>query len=192
MMRMVQQQLLLAFLTASMVLVAALPIYSQKNLNNPDKIMHRTVVHKSIISPEQEIAIGQQYAIQFESTVELVQEPAVQRYVTTVAEYVVRNSDWKGPVTVKVVRAREVDSVSLPGGLIYLKSGLLAAVVSEDEIAGALAHQVAHAAARHWASELTKMTVAQYAHLPAIFVPLAGAQSASPMTGIPGLFMACG
>ena len=58
MVRMVRQQLLLSVLMASMALVAAVPGYSQKNLNNPDKIGHRTVAHRSIISPEKEIAIG--------------------------------------------------------------------------------------------------------------------------------------
>jgi predicted Zn-dependent protease len=188
---MVQRQLLLAVLMASMVLVPALPIYSQKNLDNPDKIGHRTVARKSIISPENEIAIGKEYARRFESTVELVQDPAIQRYVTTVAENVVRNSDWKGPTTVKVVKSSDVDSLSLPGGFIYLKSGLLLSAENEDEIAGAIAHQVAHAAARHWATDMTKMTILQYAMLPLIFVPSASTQPASPTTRAMGITMAC-
>jgi predicted Zn-dependent protease len=183
---MVQRQLLLAVLMASMVLVAALPIYSQKNLNNPDKIGHRTVAHKGIISPENEIAIGKEYARRFESTVELVQDPVVQRYVNAVAGNVVRNSDWKGPTTVKVVKSPDVDSLSLPGGFIYLKSGLLLSAENEDEIAGAIAHQVAHAAARHWAAEITKMTIAQYALLPLVFVP-----STSPWCASPTVRAAC-
>jgi predicted Zn-dependent protease len=186
---MVQRQLLLAVLMAAMVLVAVRPIYSQKNLNNPDKIGHRTVAHKSIISPKNEIAIGREYATRFESTVELVQDPVVQRYVTTVAENVVRHSDWKGPLTVKVVKSPDVDSLSLPGGIIYLKSGLLLSAEDEDEIAGAIAHQVAHAAARHWAADMTKMTI--YAMLPSIFVPSASPQPASPTIRPMGITMAC-
>ena len=179
MMRMVRQQLLLDVLMASMGLVAAVPAYSRKNLNNPDKIGHRTVAHKSIISPEKEIAIGKQYATRFESTVELVQDPVVQLYVTTVAENVVRNSDWKGPTTVKVIKSPDVDSLSLPGGFIYLKSGLLVSAENEDAIAGAIAHQVAHAAARHWALDMTMMTFEQFALLPGVFLPPV-ARSASP------------
>jgi predicted Zn-dependent protease len=174
MMRMVRQQPLLAFLTASMVLVAVLPIYSKKNLNNPDKIGHRNVAHRSVISCEKESAIGKEYARQFESTVELVQDPVVQRYVTKVAEIVVRNSDLRGSVIVKVLKSPNVDCLSLPGGFIYLKSGLLVSAENEDAVAGAIAHQVGHAAARHWASGGARQMIAQHAMLPSIFVPTGG------------------
>jgi predicted Zn-dependent protease len=96
-----------------------------------------------------------------------------------VAENVVRNSDWKGSTTVKVVESPDVDSLSLPGGFIYLKSGLLLSAENEDAIAGAIAHQVAHAAARHWASYMTRQTIMQYAMLPIVFIP-PSAPSASP------------
>ncbi len=182
MMRVVRQHLLLAFLTASMVLVAVLPIYSKKNLNNPDKIGHRKVAHGSIISREKESAIGKEYARRFESTVELVQDPVVQRYVTKVAEIVVRNSDLRGPVTVKVVKSPDVDCLSLPGGFIYLKSGLLVSAENEDAVAGAIAHQVAHAAARHWASGWTRQMIAQHAMLPSIFVPTGGRSASASIT----------
>jgi len=171
MMQTVQRQLLLAFLTASIVLVAVRPIYSKKNLNNPDKIGHRKVAQRSVISPEMESAIGNEYARQFESTVELVQDPVVQHYVATVAEIVVRNSDLRSSVTVKVVKSPDVDCFSLPGGFIYLKSGLLVSAENEDAIAGAIAHQVAHAAARHWASGATRQMFAQYAMPPPVVVP---------------------
>jgi predicted Zn-dependent protease len=153
MIRMVGRQLTLAFLTASTALFAPPPIYSKKNLNNPDKIGHRKVAHRSVISPQKESAIGKQYAKQFESTIQLVQDAVVQHYVAMVAENVVRNSDLKDSVTVKVVKSRDVDSLSLPGGFIYLKLGLLISAQNDDAIAGAIAHQVAHAAARHWASD---------------------------------------
>jgi len=159
--RTVRRQLLLAFLTASMVLVAGLPTLSKKNLNNPDKIGHRNVAHGSFISPEKESAIGKEYARRFEGTVELVQDPIVQHYVTTVAEIVVRNSDLRGSVTVKVAKSPDVDCFSLPGGFMYVASGLLASAENEDAIAGAIAHQVAHAAARHWASCVTRQMIAQ-------------------------------
>lgn len=182
MMRMARQQLLLAFLTASMVPVAVLPIYSKGNLNNPDKIGHRNVAHRSVISREKESAIGKEYARQFESTVELVQDPVVQRYVTKVAEVVVRNSDLRGSVTVKVVKSPDVDCLSLPGGFIYLKSGLLVSAENEDVVAGAIAHQVAHAAARHWASGGARQMIAQHAMLPLIFVPTGGRSASASIT----------
>jgi predicted Zn-dependent protease len=158
-MQMVRRQLLVGVLMGSSVLVGALPTYGEKNLNDPGKIGHRTVARRSIIAPAKEAEIGKEDAARFERTVELVEDPWVVHYVTTMAENVVRNSDWKGPVTVKVIKSPDIDSFSLPGGLIYLTSELLLSAESEDEIAGALAHQVAHAAVRHWASEVTKMVI---------------------------------
>jgi len=182
MMQTVRRQLLLAFLTASMVLVEVLPIYCKEKLNNLDKIGHRNIARRSLISPEKESAIGKEYASRFESTVELIQDPIVQHYVTAVAEIVVRNSDLRGSVTVKVVKSPDVDCFSLPGGLIYLKSGLLVSAENEDAIAGAIAHQVAHAAARHWASGETRQMIAQEVMLPSIFVPACGPSASRSIT----------
>jgi predicted Zn-dependent protease len=190
-MRMLGEQFQLGVLMGSSFLVAVLPIFGQKYRNRPDKIGHRTVAHRSIISPAKEIEIGKQYAALFESTMELVQDPGVERFVTTMADNVVRNSDLKGPVTVKVIRSPEVDSLSLPGGFIYLKSGLLLSAENEDEIAGAIAHQVAHAAARHWASEVTKITIARGAMLSTVLVPSASSRPAYPTVSALGISIAC-
>src|SRR5208282_3172632 len=168
--RAVRVQLLAGVLVCSSVLAAKSPAYIQKNENNPDKIGHRTVAHRNIISPEKERAIGKQYAEQFEKSVDLVQHPVVEQYVTTVALSVVSHSDWKGPVTVKVIKSPEVNSSSLPRGFIYIRSGLLLAAQNDDEIAGVIAHQVAHAAARHWASRVTGATIMQFAMMPFLYI----------------------
>jgi predicted Zn-dependent protease len=168
-MRAIRQQLLPVVLVCSGVLVATLSLYGRKNENNPNKIGHRTVAHRSIVSLEKESEIGKRQAEQFERSVRLLQDSVVDRYVSIVVDNVSRNSDWKGPLVVKVVRSPEVESLSLPGGFIYLTSGLLLAADNDDQVAGAIAHQVAHAAARHWASQITKMTITEYAPLPLLF-----------------------
>ncbi len=185
-MRMLRQQLLLAVLTGAMVFVGTLPVYSQKKSDDPDQIGHRKVARQSIISPQKEDAIGKQYAAAFEHAVEIIQDPDVQRYVTTLAEIIVRNSDWKGPVRIKVVKSPAVNSISLPSGFIYLSSGLLYSAEDEDEVAGAIAHQVAHAAARHWAAGLTHATILQLGMRP---MALALYPGFSPI--YPPISMAC-
>ena len=170
-MRMRRQLFGIAFLLLSFVPASALPAQTKKNLNNLDKIGNRNVAHRSMISPEKEAAIGKQYAAALEKAVEMVQDPDVQRYVTAVAEKVARNSDWKGPVTVQVVKSHAINSLSLPGGYIYLSSGLLQWAEDEDEIAGMIAHQVAHSAARHWAAHMTNATPIQIAMMPLLFGP---------------------
>jgi predicted Zn-dependent protease len=181
-MRTVREQVLVSVLVGSILLLVAPPIYGRKSLNRPDKIGHRTVAHRSIIAPAKEMEIGKQVAAQFESTVELVRDPLVERYVTSMAEKVVCHSDCKGGITVKVVKSPEVDSFSLPGGFVYLKSRLLLSAENEDEIAGAIAHQVAHAATRSWAAEATAAIFLQLVFIPKIVAPPATAQT----TACPG------
>jgi predicted Zn-dependent protease len=149
-------------LVCSGVLVALLPLYGGKNENNPDKVGHRNVARKSFISPESERAIGKQGSDQFERSADVVQDAGVEQYVTTVARRVVSHSDWKRPFAIKVVKSPHVNSSSFPGGFIYISSALLIEAQNDDEIAAVIAHQVAHAAARHWAEELAKMLQLQF------------------------------
>lgn len=152
----------------STVLVGTLPVYGRQKENNPAKIGRRDVAHRSIISLEKERAVGRQEARYFESRVELDHDPAVQQYITAIAGRVVTHSDWKAPITIRVIKSSAWNSFSLPGGIIYLSSGLLLAAQDEHEIAGVIAHQVAHAAARHWASDRTRMILLGYAMGPVI------------------------
>jgi len=169
--RTVRQLVLVGFLIVPSVLAAERPFYTRKDISNPDKIGSRSVAQKSIISPEKEIAIGKQYAAEVAKEVQFVQDPSVEGYVTAVAGNVVRNSDWKGAVTVRVVSSPDLNSFSLPAGHIYLTSGLLLSAENEDESAGAIAHQVAHAAMRTWASVMTRVQIMQVAMIPLIYAP---------------------
>jgi predicted Zn-dependent protease len=163
-------------LVISVVFLASLPSYGRNNLNNPGKIGHRTAALRTIIPPAKEMEIGKEYAAEFANSVEMVKGPRVERYVTHLTENVVNSSDVKGSLTVKIVKSPEVDAFSIPGGFVYLTSGLLLAADDEDEIAGAIAHQVAHAAMRSRASRVTKMTLLNYATIPLINVPMAAPQ----------------
>lgn len=166
-MRKIAQRCWLAILTVWIIPTAAHAFHRQKYENRPDKIGHRNVAHRSFISPEKELAVGRQYAQQYERAIQLVQDPWVVQYVAEVGRKVAENSDWEGQITVKVVKSPEVRSFSLPGGFLYISSGLLLAAANEDEVASAIAHQLAHAAARHWAAEITRQTILQYDVLPA-------------------------
>ncbi len=140
--------------------------------NDVDKVGDRNVAHKSIISTEKEIAIGRQYAEQIDKTAKLVKDPVITEYVNRIAQNVARNSDLKVPLTVKVIDAPEINAFALPGGFLYVYTGLVRAADNESELAGVMAHEIAHVAARHWASQMTKATLLQYATIPLIFVPM--------------------
>jgi predicted Zn-dependent protease len=140
--------------------------------SNPDDIGNRRVAHHSIISEQKEIAIGRQYAEQIDKQAKLITDPVVTEYVNRVAQNIARNSDLKVPLTVKVIDDPTINAMSLPGGFLYVNTGLLEAATEEDELAGVMAHEIAHVAARHWAAQQTKATIAQFATIPLIFVPM--------------------
>jgi predicted Zn-dependent protease len=152
--------------------LAALPARGGDDKNDVDEIGNRKVAHKSIISEEKEIAIGKQYAAEVERSAKLLNDPVINEYINRVAQNVARNSDLKIPLTVKVIDSPELNAFALPGGFLYVYTGLLQAADEEDQIAGVMAHEIAHVAARHWASQMTKMTMMQYAMIPLIFVPM--------------------
>lgn len=121
-------------------------------------------------SLETEIRMGREYAQMIDSAVKLVQDPIVAEYVNRIGQNIVRNSDSKVLFTIKVIDASEVNAFALPGGFLYVNSGLLLATDEEAEMAGVMAHEVAHVAARHAVRQMTRSHFANIASIPLIFV----------------------
>src|SRR5215469_3244774 len=140
-------------------------------------------------SVEKQIAMGKGYSQQVESTVKLVQDPVVTEYVNRLGQNLVRNSDSQVPFTIKVIDSDEINAFALPGGFFYVNSGLILAADEEAELAGVMAHEIAHVAACHAARENTRGNIMSMATIPLIFVGggigYAGYEAASlalPMT----------
>lgn len=150
-----------------------------------DAIGERNVARRSLISQEKEIAIGKQYATEIDRSAKLLKDPVVNEYVNRLAQNVARNSDLTIPLTVKVIDSPELNAFALPGGFLYVNSGLLLAADEEAQVAGVVAHEIAHVAARHWASQMTKASILRYAMLPLIFIPM----SAAVYYGVMGAYM---
>src|ERR1700688_1611628 len=121
-------------------------------------------------SLETEIRMGKQYAMQVEQTVKLVQDPVVTEYVNRIGQNLVRNSDAQAPVTIKVIDSDEVNAFALPGGFFYVNSGLILAADEEAELAGVMAHEIAHVAARHGTRQMTRAQWANIGTIPLIFI----------------------
>lgn len=121
-------------------------------------------------SLETEIRMGKEYAQIIESSVRLVKDPVITEYVNRIGQNIVRNSDSKLPFTIKVIDASEVNAFALPGGFFYVNSGLLLVADEEAELAGVMAHEVAHVAARHAMRQMTRANFANLASIPLIFV----------------------
>jgi len=123
-------------------------------------------------SLEKEIGLGKQLAQEVERSSKLVDDPVVTEYVNRVGQNLVRNSDAKVPFTIKVIDSDEVNAFALPGGFFYVNSGLILRANEESELAGVMAHEIAHVAARHGTKQATKGDLVQIASIPAmIFIP---------------------
>jgi hypothetical protein len=113
-----------------------------------------------------EIGTGKQYSVEIEKSSHLVTDPVVVEYINRVGQNLVKNSDAKVPFTIKVLDTDEINAMALPGGFFYVNSGLILACDSEDELAGVMAHEIAHVAAHHAAREMTKMNYMQIGSIP--------------------------
>src|SRR5215475_3016961 len=107
-------------------------------------------------SLEGEIRMGKQYAQEVEATSKLIRDPVITEYVNRIGQNLVRNSDAQVPFTIKVVDSDEVNAFALPGGFFYVNSGLILAADEESELAGVMAHEIAHVAARHTTRQMTR------------------------------------
>src|SRR5579864_7013201 len=141
--------------------------------NDVDAIGNRNIGGKGLgnwYSLEKEIRMGKEYAQQVESSVKLVQDPVVTEYVNRIGQNLVRNSDARVPFTIKVIDSDEVNAFALPGGFFYVNSGLILAADEEAELAGVMAHEIAHVAARHATRQMTRAQWANIGTIPLIFV----------------------
>jgi predicted Zn-dependent protease len=119
---------------------------------------------------EGQVARGRVYAQQIESQIKLVNDPVVTEYVNRIGQNLVRNSDAQVPFTIKVIDSDVVNAMALPGGFFYVNSGLILAADEEAEMAGVMAHEIAHVAACHYAREMTRAQLMQMASIPLIFI----------------------
>ena len=146
-----------------------------KGRNDVDDIGDRKVGsgHKSLgdwYSLDTDIKVGKQYAMMVEQSARMIKDPVVNEYVNRIGQNLVRNSDAKVPFTIKVVDSDDVNAFALPGGFFYVNSGLILAADDEAELAGVMAHEIAHVAARHATREMTRANYVSMASIPLVFV----------------------
>jgi predicted Zn-dependent protease len=136
-------------------------------------IGNRNVGHGlNFYSLEREIALGKQLSAEIERQAKFINDPVVNEYVNRVGQNLVRNSDAQVPFTIKVIDSDVVNAFALPGGFFYVNSGLILHADEESELAGVMAHEIAHVCARHGTKQATKSEITQLAMIPAmIFIP---------------------
>ena len=145
--------------------------FADDKKKNPDAIGDRDVGKGvNFYSLEKEIALGKGLAQQVERQAKIIDDPIIAEYVNRVGQNLVRNSDAKVPFTIKVIDTEDVNAFALPGGFFFVNSGLILKADTEAELAGVMAHEIAHVAARHGTRQATRGELAQLATIPLIFM----------------------
>ena len=151
------------------ILVSSLTAADKKK--DPDAIGDRDIGKGlNFYSLNKEIALGKQMAQEVERQSKIIDDPIVAEYVNRLGQNLVRNSDAKVPFTIKVVSTDEVNAFALPGGFFFVNSGLILKTDNEAELAGVMAHEIAHVAARHGTRQASRGELVNYASLPLIFM----------------------
>jgi hypothetical protein len=119
-------------------------------------------------SQEKEMAIGRQLAMEVEQQAKMVEDPMVTEYINRVGQNIVLHSDAKIPFTIKVIDSDEVNAFALPGGYFFVNKGLILGADNEAELAGVMAHEIAHVCARHAMENQGKGTLLNYGLLAGI------------------------
>jgi len=151
--------------------VVASPAFADGKKKDPDEIGNRDVGKGvNFYSIEKEIALGKQMAQEVERQAKIVDDPVIAEYVNRVGQNLVRNSDAKVPFTIKVIDSEEINAFALPGGFFFVNTGIVLNADNEAEMAGVMAHEIAHVAARHGTRQATRGTLIQMATIPAIMM----------------------
>jgi predicted Zn-dependent protease len=163
------RRLTLAFLLAFVVGTCVAKDKDKKK--DPDEIGNRDVGKGiNFYSIEKEMALGQQLAIEVEKQAKMVDDAIVGEYVNRLGQNLARNSDAKMPITFKIIDSDSVNAFTLPGGHVFVNSGLIRVAETEAELAGAVAHEIGHVAARHITRQETRAQIVNLATTPLIFL----------------------
>lgn len=153
---------------------------------NPELIGKRNINKYQIdfYSYDKEVALGRRYAQEVDHSAKLVEDPIIVEYINKVGQNLVLHSDAKVPFTIKVIDTDEINAFALPGGFFYVNKGLILAADNEAELAGPMAHEIAHVAARHGVEQASKGQIVNFASLPLIFMGGLGGFAARELASV--------
>lgn len=117
----------------------------------------------TLVSVEQEIAIGKQTNARVRKETPVVSDAAVVRYVRDVTSRLARAATGpKYPYSVAVADTRDINAFALPGGPVWIHRGVIEKATNESQVASVLAHEIAHIASGHAARQLTTAAVTNW------------------------------
>lgn len=135
------------------------------------------------VSTQQEVQMGQQYAAQINRQLPIVHDASVNQYINQLGRSIARHGSRQLPYTFYVVNAQQVNAFAVPGGYVYVNRGLVQRTRNMSELAGVLAHEIAHVEQRHGVEQMQRMQGANVA-LTAMYVLLGRAPSGAENAAI--------
>jgi Zn-dependent protease with chaperone function len=114
-------------------------------------------VQKTSLTRDQELQIGKEAASQVEREMEVVKNPEIEAWLNQIGQRLAKTPEANAyPYYFKLVNEQSINAFALPGGPMYVHTGLLQAADTEGEVAGVLAHEMSHVALRHGAAQMGK------------------------------------
>ena len=146
---------------------AALLWAGDSKKNDPAEIGNRKVDGgPNFYSLEKEMALGRQLSLELERQAKFFEDPIVNEYLNRLVQNLARHSDVAFPVSIKIIESEQPNAFTLPGGHMFIDTGMIRLTESEAELAATLAHELAHVAARHATRQATQGTIANIATIP--------------------------
>jgi predicted Zn-dependent protease len=136
---------------AALVVLLALTLFAadKKKLPRPSSW--------NLFSKQQDVQLGQEAAKQIEQQYQVIDNKELTDYVNRVGKRLVEQGELeKYPYFFKVVNDESINAFALPGGPMYVHTGLIKAADNEGQLAGVLAHELSHVVLRHGTSQATK------------------------------------
>jgi beta-barrel assembly-enhancing protease len=116
----------------------------------------------NLFSPQQDIEMGRQSAVQISKEMPILRDQQIVGYVQQLgAKLAAKAPGEKFPYSFNVIGTKDINAFALPGGFIFVNAGALAAARNEGELAGVMAHEVMHVALRHGTNQATKAYLAK-------------------------------
>ena len=152
---------------AAIAALASVALFAGQKKKDPNEIGDRDVSKGlNFYSVEQEMALGRQLSAEIARQAKIIDDPLVSEYINRLGQNLARNSDMTFPVRFALIEADEVNAFTLPGGFIYVNTGTFRLSDNEAELASVMAHELAHAAARHTTRQMTRGDLANMAQIP--------------------------
>jgi predicted Zn-dependent protease len=139
--------------------------------SDPSQIGNRKVDGgPNLYSIEKELALGRQLSLEVERQVKLFDDPIIGEYMNRLVQNLARHSDVTFPVSIKIIESDQANAFTLPGGHMFIDTGLIRLTESEAELAATMAHELGHVAARHATRQATQSTIANIATIPLVLL----------------------